>query len=173
MFRFVECLCVAGLIGSCWTASLALAAPAEQDEHCDELDATSVSSPNGTWIAKAFGEVCDLGLSSSATVLVELIRAGSVNFRQVILGMDMQVANVQGVEIDIRFCPRDPAIQAKWLEYRVAYRQWLADTSAWIEMKKRDPASAVPKPTRPMPPSKGTSTTAPLFAAQRPRRQER
>jgi hypothetical protein len=186
MFKFRR---IAILIGGCLSVSFAWAAHAEQERHCDETDVTSVSSPDGTWIEKSYGEICDLGLSSSASVVVELVRAGSVTFRQVVLGMTMpstksawpkvtwkssdkvlldlpssaeiglQVANVQGVEVNVRFCPRDPAIRAKWLEYRVSYRQWTADTSVWTEMKKRNPAFAVPKPVRPTPPGMGTTAT--------------
>jgi hypothetical protein len=171
-----------------WWASLAGAAAPEPERSCDEIDVTSVSSPDGDWMARSYGEVCDLGLSSSATVVVELVRAGSVNFRHVILGMTMpsaktawpkvawespnkvlvdlpsnaqtgiQVAFFQGIEVNVRFCPRDPAVRASWLEYRVAYRQWLADTTAWIEAKKRDRASALSQPLRPTAPSTGMTS---------------
>jgi hypothetical protein len=187
--RGLRSLFTASLIGGLWVGSFAQAAPAEQDAHCDEMDSTSVSSPDGRWVARSYGEVCDLGLSSSASVVVELIRAGSVTLRQVVLGMTMppnktawpklawgssdkvlidlpsnaqigvQVANFQGVEVSVRFCPRDPTVRTQWLEYRASYRQWIADTSAWTQTKRRNPASTVPEPTRPKPPSTGVTAT--------------
>ena len=189
MARLSRYLRLAGLIGGYFVVSFACASPPEQERHCDEMDATSISSPDGTWIAKSYGEACDSGLSSSAAVVVELVRAGSTTFHQVVLGMSMpsaksgwpkvtwdspnkllidlpssaeiglQVANFQGVEINLRFCPRDPAVRAGWIEYRASYRRWLADTTAWAEANKRKPASAGPKPTRPTPPGTGLVAT--------------
>jgi hypothetical protein len=164
-------------------------ASSEAASNCDQMDVSTISSPDGSWMARVYGESCDLQLSSSAAVVVELVRAGSTRFPQVVLGMTMpssksgwpkvawqsqtklaidlpssaeiglQVAHFQGIDVDVRFCPRDPAERARWLSYRTSYRQWLTDTSAWIEMKKRDPASLVPKPARPAPPSTGISST--------------
>lgn len=169
-------------------ASPTLAAE-ESAKHCDEIDASTFKSPDGVWIARSYGEACDLGLSTSGAVVLELVRADNAKIRQVIFSMTMppaksawptikwqspneilisapssaeialQMAHFQGVEIDVRYCPRDPAVRARWLDYRAAYRKWIAETSAWTDMKKRDPNSAVPKPARPMPPAEVVDPT--------------
>lgn len=184
----VRCFQVASLVCG-WLLALPASAAEENGAHCDEIDTSTFKAPDGAWIAKVYGETCDLGLSSSASVVVELVRAGNTKFRQVVLSMTMpptksewprlawespknvlidvpssaeiglQMAYFQGVEIGLQFCPRDPAERARWLEYRASYRQWIADTSAWTEMKKKAPGSAVPKPVRPMPPSTVTDST--------------
>lgn len=179
--KIASCLRVASLVCGWGLISFALPASAAEKSanQCDEIHASTFASPDGTWNARSYGEVCDLGLSSSAAVVLELVHARDASIRQVIFSMTMpsmksawptlswdspkkvlisapssaelalQVAYFQGVEVDVRFCP---ANRAGWLEYRTEYRQWLADTTAWTQMKKRDPNSAVPKPVRPMPP---------------------
>lgn len=159
--------------------ALPASAAEESANQCDEIDARTSKSPDGTWTARLYGEVCDLGLSTSAAVVVELVHAGNARLRQDIFSVTMpstksawptlswespnkvlinvpssaelalQVAYFQGGEVDVRFCP---ANRAGWLEYRASYRKWIADTTAWTQMEKRDPNSAVPKPVRPMPP---------------------
>lgn len=159
-----------------------LAAAAEPATQCERTDTSEFRSPDGRWLARLYGESCDLGLSSSASVVVELARADDAHFRQNVLGMTMpskksgwprvawasptkvlidlpssadiglQMAYFQGVEIDVRLCPRDPANRARWLEYRASYRKWVKDNSAWIETKQRNPQAAGPPPERPTPP---------------------
>jgi len=184
--RLIGSFHVAKLVCGLLLMAFALMATAAEPKatHCDESDSSTFKVPNGVWTARLYGETCDLGLSSSASVVIELVRADNPTSRQVILGMTMpptkagrprlawespnkilidlpssaeiglQMAYFQGVEIDVRFCPRDPAARAGWLEYRASYRQWIADTSAWTEKRKQNPDSAGPKPVRPMPPSK-------------------
>lgn len=174
-FQVASLVCGWGLV----LFALPASAAGESAKQCDETDASKFESPDGTWIARSYGEVCDLGLSTSAAVVLELVHAGNARLRQVIFTMTMpptksawptlswespkkvlikvsssaevglQVAYFQGVEVEVRFCP---ANRARWLEYRASYRKWIADTTAWNEMKKRDPNSAVPKPARPVPP---------------------
>jgi hypothetical protein len=36
----------------------------------------------------------------------------------------LQMANFQNIEIQVRFCPGDPAERERWLAYNAAYHQW-------------------------------------------------
>lgn len=165
--------------------SFALPVTANEDQagRCEQMDTTDLKSPDGVWIARVYGEVCDQGLMTSASVAIDLVRADNVGYRQSIFGMTMppkhndwprvtwpsakkvivrvpssaeiglQMAYFQGVEVDVHFCPGGPAERARWLEYGAAYRRWSKETTAWIEKKKRDPASVGPQPVRPAPPA--------------------
>lgn len=152
---------------------------------CDEIDVFELESPDTSWTARMYGETCDLGLATSASVVVELVRDGYPTIAQTVLGMSMpprkadwpelswespsrlviqlpsraeiglQMASFQGVEIDVRFCPSDPNDRAQWLEYRAAYKNWIDETAEWVKNQQERDRN-VPKPIRPQPP-KSTS----------------
>ena len=158
---------------------------AAQGTACEKLDASELRSADDAWIAEIYGEVCDQGLYSSASVKVVLSYVAAPSISQVILGMTMptaksewptvewgstskvvidlpssadiglQVAHFQGIDVDVRFCP--PGDRASWLAYRASIRKWQSERIAWTEAKKRDPTFSDPEPVRPDAPIKVAS----------------
>ena len=63
------------------------------------------------------------------------------------------LAHVPDIQTELSFCPADPADRSRWLAYKAARHQWIKDTTAWTELKKRDPTIPAPKPTQPKPPA--------------------
>ena len=64
----------------------------------------------------------------------------------------LQMANFQNIEVQVSFCPGDPAERERWLAYRSAYHKWVSDMAVWSQAKKRDPNAAGLEPVPPTPP---------------------
>lgn len=169
------------LVAVFWSASCSVFA--EGANNCESLNISELTSPDAHWVARVYGKVCDLGLASSAAVIVDLARSSSLQTRTVILSVDMpsdnslwpkprwessgklaiqlpsnanialQMATFQDVEIQVRFCPTSPEERSRWLAYRAAYRKWVKDMSAWKESRRRDPSAGGSEPVQPTPPA--------------------
>ena len=163
-------------------SSLALSADSVHSSSCDRTTKHSVLSPGGDWEASAIQEVCDLGITSAVSALVQITNTANPKLRQIVLGMDLparasdfpqvvwsspakviitvaagstvgiRVAEFQGVQVEILYCPDDPALQKDLLTWRIAYQQWLRDSTSWIE-KKKDPRLSESRPAMPQPPA--------------------
>ena len=162
--------------------SVVSAAHAGGRERCSLTSMSTVDSPDGMWIARVYGKLCDLGIESSAAVMVDLVRAKLSERPVTVLSVDMpsnnylwpkpkwisakelliqlpananvalQIASVQGVNIRLKFCPSASANRKEWLSYQAAYHKWIEDTATWIRAEKQDPTKAGPEPTQPKPP---------------------
>lgn len=158
------------------------AAFAKDVDNCQRINASEFMSPDSRWVAHLYGKVCDLGISSSAAVLVDLARVGSSAGPTVVLSIDMpsqdsqwpkpewessqslaiqlsansrialRMAEFQNVTIQVRFCPGDPAVRDRWLAYGKSYRKWVDDMAAWSRALKSDPNREDPRPIPPKPP---------------------
>lgn len=166
------------------TSGLLSSAPAKANapDNCQRIDTTELPSPDARWIARVYGKICDLGITSSAAVLVDLSRAGVKESPTTVLSIDMpadkkqwakpkwetsqrlaiqlpgsanialQMATLQDVAIQVRFCPNDQAQRSRWLVYKTAYHKWVADMAAWSQAKGRNSAAASSRPVPPVPP---------------------
>jgi len=149
---------------------------------CEQVDPSTFASPDGKWTAKLYGEVCDLGLSTSASVVIDLYRPNDPSISQTVLGIDMPssrnlwpkpkwvsakklvvqlsphndigllVALFQGVAIEARACPASAAERAAWISYKAAYHKWIGDFATWTDKKLKDSNLAGPRPVAPTPP---------------------
>ena len=179
------------LASACLCASAFCAPPeafAANTNECERDHVSEYVSPDSHWVARVYGEMCDLGISSSSAVVVDLIRPGSSGPATTVLGMSrphdqnrwprpkwespkvlaitlpassdvaLQMASFQHIQIKVSYCPADPEARAEWDGYRAAYHKWIQDTAAWIEASKRDPNTAGPKPAQPVVPAQAEST---------------
>ena len=158
-------------------------ADSAQSQSCEEHDVSVLRSPDGKWSAKLYGETCDLGLTTSASVNVDLYRSDAPAISQAILGIDMPsrkelwpvlnwnsssrlaiklsnranigllVARFQNVEIRAQFCPTTAAERKAWQDYKAAYRQWISGTNEWSAAFRQNPQLAGTKPAAPKPPT--------------------
>ena len=155
---------------------------ANDTNNCERMNTAEFKSPDAAWVAHLYGKVCDLGISSSAAVIVDLARTGAADAGTSVFSIDMpsdpslwprprwespklliiqlssnvnvalQMSNFQDIRIQVLFCPVDPAKRNQWLAYRAAYHKWIEDMAAWSQTRKRDPGAAGPEPSQPMPP---------------------
>lgn len=162
-------------------AKAAIAGPI-QPAQCERTSIQTESSPDNRWIASVVQSVCDLGLSSSATALVELRSRTNPNLQQTIIGTDLpsriedfprvswlspgkikvvvaagtvfgvRTAEYQGIQVEVVYCPEDPVVDKALKDWQAAYQRWLDETTAWNKRKKVNPALAEPKPIMPQPP---------------------
>lgn len=151
-------------------------------DNCEHIDASEFWSPDAHWVARLYGYICNLGIMSSAAVKVDLVSAALPDSPVTILSVDMpsdkrhwpepkwespqalviqlpssanialQMARFQNIEVQLRFCPSDPAIRDRWLAYRATYHQWVVDMAAWSRLRNQDPSKAGPEPVVPKPP---------------------
>jgi hypothetical protein len=57
--------------------------------NCERMNTAEFKSPDATWVAHLYGKVCDLGISSSAAVIVDLARSGAADAGTIVFSMDM------------------------------------------------------------------------------------
>jgi hypothetical protein len=133
-------------------------------------------------------EVCDAGGAAAAGVVVELATAADPDHPQRIFSMSvprsrdqwpkvlwksaselelwvpnraaigMQKAQSQGIQIQLKYCGDNPAERAQVAGFQAAFKQWMRDTTAWVERKKRDPTLSEPRPKRPVEPAYSPDT---------------
>jgi hypothetical protein len=150
--------------------------------NCEREVLQSEVSPRGDWTATSIQEVCQLGISTGASALVQLSSRSDPRLVQIVLAMTLparaeenprivwssptqlgivvdagsrfglRVAEYQGIQIEVSYCPDDPLFREALLQWQGAYRQWIRDSTAWSEARRRDPQSAGPKPAMPQPP---------------------
>lgn len=155
---------------------------ADAAERCEHTGTAKVISPNAQWVIRVYGETCDLGLTSSASVKVDLALAAPGSSAVSILSIDMpsdklqwprpkwesssriviqvpsnanvalQMASFKNVNIELRFCPGGLAEHAAWSTYRSEYHKWVQDLAAWGKLRAQDPGTPLPKPAAPIPP---------------------
>ena len=170
------------------TASARLAAA-----ECDHSGATTTASPDGRWVATVQEEVCATDKGAAAGVNVDLSLADDPAHKSRVFIMrvprsrdewprviwksatsmevwvpnladvGLHVADAEGVHIELKYCGDNPAERARRAEYQAALKQWMKDTTAWMQQKKADPNSTAPRPKRPEEPALMTSTCAGVF----------
>jgi hypothetical protein len=146
------------------------------------MNTSEYVSTDRHWVARVYGKVCDLGITSSAAIIVELARTELSDSGTPVFSMSMpsdksawprpqwqsarrlaiavpsnadialHMASYQNVEIQVRFCPAEPGVRDRWLAYKAAYHKWIQDIAAWSQASARDPGAAGPKPAQPTPP---------------------
>lgn len=58
----------------------------------------------------------------------------------------------EGIDVKLTYCKDRPEDRALVADYQTAFKQWMRDTTAWVERRKQDAASAGARPTRPQEP---------------------
>lgn len=174
------CLIVSDIL----SAAVAQTHESTLPSNCKETVWQAEYSLDNVWKATSSQVVCDLGLSSSASAVVKIGRGPDMKLQATVLGMDLpsdpadepriqwisptklmitvaagsmfasRVAEYQGIQIDVRYCPDDPKLNQQMIEWRTKYQKWIQDTSIWTEKKKADPMFREPKPTLPLPPNR-------------------
>ncbi len=157
---------------------------------CEHSGTKSVPSPDGRWIATVQEDVCATGTGTAAGVDVDLTLSGDSTHRRRVFSMrvprtrdewprvlwksptvmeiwvpnlaeiGMQVPELEGVRIDLKYCGDNPEERAQRDAYRIALEQWMKDTTAWVEQRKRDPDFKAPRPRRPEEPALSATTCA-------------
>lgn len=155
---------------------------------CDHSGAKTTPSPDGRWIATVQEEVCATDKGAAAGVNVDLSPADDPAHKSRVFIMRVprsrdewprviwksatsmevwvpnlaeigaHVADAEGVHIELKFCGDNPAERAQRAEYQAALKQWMKDTTAWVQQKKADPSAAAPRPKRPEEPRLTPST---------------
>ncbi len=125
------------------TAALLLSATpspvhAENERRCEQLHKTTVTSPDGLWAAVMYEEVCDLGMTSSDAIVVDLAFPDNPSRTQAVIAMStpsrrhlwprvrwgspsklivelaagsqvaLRMAHYQGVDVEVSHCADDP-----------------------------------------------------------------
>src|SRR5262245_42022906 len=157
---------------------------------CDHSGAKTTPSPDGRWVATVQEEVCATDKGAAAGVNVDLALADDPAHESRVFSMSvprsrdewphvvwksatsmevwvpnladvgLHVADAEGVHIDLKYCGDNPEQRAKRAGYQVALKQWMKDTTAWVQQKKNDPNSTAPRPKRPEEPALTASTCA-------------
>jgi hypothetical protein len=68
-------------------------APASDADHCERMNSSELTSPDTHWVLHMYGKVCDLGIMSSAAVIVDLTRSESPSTSVTMLSIDMPSDN--------------------------------------------------------------------------------
>jgi hypothetical protein len=58
----------------------------------------------------------------------------------------------EGIDVKLTYCKDNPEHRALVAGYQTALKDWMRDTTAWVERRKQDAASAGARPTRPVEP---------------------
>src|SRR5262249_51022619 len=74
--------------------------------------------------------------------------------------ISLHVADVEGVHVELKYCGDNPEERARREENQAALKEWMQDTTAWVQQKKRDPTFDAPRPKRPEEPVLAESTCA-------------
>jgi len=146
---------------------------------CDHSGAKTTPSPDGHWVAIVQEEVCATDKGAAAGVNVDLAPADDPSHKRRVFSMAVprsrdewpriiwrsatsmevwvpnlaevgaQVAEPEGVHIDLKYCGDNPQERAQRAQYQAALKQWMKDTTAWVQQKKADPNATAPRPKRP------------------------
>jgi hypothetical protein len=149
---------------------------------CEHSGASSAESPDKRWVATVQEEVCDAGGVAAAGVVVDLATSADVTHSQRIFSMavrrsrdewpkvlwksatrlelwvpnraaiGMQKTESQGIQIELKYCGDNPQERAQLAQFQSAFKQWMSDTTAWVQRRKLDPSLSEPKPKRPVEP---------------------
>ena len=160
------------------------------DVDCDHSGAKTTASPDGHWVATVQEEVCATVDGAAAGVNVDLALASDSTHRSRVFSMrvprsrdewprvvwtsptsmevwapnlaeiGLHVTDAGGVHVDLKYCGDNPTDRARRAEYQAALKQWMQDTTAWVQQKKTDPNSTTPRPKRPEEPVLTPSTCA-------------
>jgi hypothetical protein len=72
----------------------------------------------------------------------------------------LHVADAEGLHIELKYCGDNPEERARRVQYQADLKQWMKDTTAWVQQKKSEPNSTAPRPKRPEEPRLTSSTCA-------------
>ena len=153
---------------------------AEAQAHdCEHSGEKSFQSPDGRWVATVQEEVCAVGASTAAGVMVDLALAADASHAKRVFNMRVprsrdlwprviwkgsaamelwapnradiaaHVSEFDGVQIQLKYCGDNPAERAQVAEYQAAFKKWMQDTTQWAQKKKQDPSFSEPRPRRP------------------------
>ncbi|MEJ1965423.1 MAG: hypothetical protein WDO56_29340 [Gammaproteobacteria bacterium] len=160
--------------------AIGLAAEASTCEHSGER---AVTSPDGRWVATVQEEVCSVGASAAAGVVVDLSLAADATHARRVFSMRVprsrdqwprviwtgpsalelwapnraeigaQLPESEGVRIELKYCGDNPEERAQVAQFQAAFKKWMQDTTAWAEQRKRDPDFKGARPQRPVEPA--------------------
>jgi hypothetical protein len=162
---------------------LALVPAAGWAVDCEHSGEKSYASPDGKWTATVQEEVCAVGTGTAAGVMVDLALASDASHAKRVFNMRVprsrdlwprviwksptlmeiwapnraeimaQQSGFEGVQIQLKYCGDNPAERAQVGEYQAALKQWMKDTTEWVQKKKQDPGFSEPRPKRPVEPT--------------------
>lgn len=172
------------------TALLLMASASAWAVDCDHSGAKTTQSPDGRWVATVQEEVCATDKGTAAGVNVDLAPTDDPAHRTRIFSISvprsrdewprvvwkgatsmevwvpnlaeiiLQPTDTESVHVDLKYCGDNPAERAKRTQYQAALKQWMKDTTAWLQQKKSEPNSTAPRPKRPEEPALTSSTCA-------------
>lgn len=157
-------------------------AGAAEPTDCDRSGSKITASPDGRLQASVQEEVCSFGKHAGAAITVVVSPPGAPEKAERAASIavpgsreewpvalwrgpkELQVwvpnlAHVLEVEpavgdvaVSLHYCDDNPGDRQRVADYRTAFEQWKRDTTAWVQKRKADPASAGPRPERPQEP---------------------
>jgi hypothetical protein len=156
-----------------------LGAWAADAHECEHSGTKMYPSPDGRWVATVQEEVCAIGNSTGAGIMVDLVSSADSSHGKRVFNMrvpssrdrwprvvwksptvmelwapnraeiSVQESAFDGVQIQLRYCGDNPAERAQVGEYQTALKQWMHDTTEWAQKKKQNPGFSEPRPKRP------------------------
>jgi hypothetical protein len=169
---------------------LPMAAWAAESHDCEHSGEKKFESPDGRWVATVQEEVCAVGERAAAGVMVDLALAADASHAKRVFNMRVprsrdlwprviwkspaameiwapnraeimaQTSQFDGVQIQLQYCGDNPAERAQVAQYQMAFKQWMKDTTEWVEKRKQDPNFAEPRPKRPVEPTYSSDSCA-------------
>jgi len=163
---------------------------ADDVHDCEHSGTKTVASPDGRWIATVQEEVCAIGTRTGAGIMVDLALASDASHAKRVFNMRVprsrdlwprviwksptsmelwapnraeilaQESQVEGVQIQLKYCGDNPAERAQVGEYQMALKQWMKDTTEWAQKRKQDPNFSEPRPKRPVEPTYSSDSCA-------------
>jgi hypothetical protein len=157
---------------------------------CDHSAAKTYPSPDGRWVASVQEEVCAVGNRAAAAVNVDIALAADSKHVGRVFSMAVprsrdqwprviwkdptalevwapnrahilkQLPALEDIRIELKYCGDNPEERAQVAAYQAAFRKWMQDTTAWVELRKRDPEDKTPRPQRPSEPSYSSDSCA-------------
>jgi hypothetical protein len=158
---------------------LPAAAHAAEERVCDRSESRLTPSPDGSWTASVQEEVCSTERGAAAAITVVLVprdapqETGRVvatavpasrdDWARVVWrsagALEVWVPNLAhvvevkpaycDVQVTLKYCGDNPQDRARVAGYQDALKAWMRETTAWVERRKQDAATAGPRPTRP------------------------
>ncbi|MEJ0036017.1 MAG: hypothetical protein WDO68_08025 [Gammaproteobacteria bacterium] len=164
------------------------AADAQHD--CEHAGEKMFASPDGRWVATVREEVCAIGNTTGAGIMVDLALAADAAHAKRVFNMRVprsrdlwprvvwtgpmamelwapnradimaQESQFDGVRIQLKYCGDNPAERAQVAEYQTALKQWMKDTTEWARKRKQDPSFSEARPKRPAEPTYSSDSCA-------------
>lgn len=164
---------------SLFVLALACASSRAAAVECDHSGAKTTPSPDERWVATVQEEVCATEKGTAAGVNVDLALASDPTHKSRVVSISvprsrddwprvvwtsassmevwvpnlaeigLHVAEADGVRVELKYCGDNPQERARRDEYQAALKQWMKDTTAWVQQRKVDPNTTAPRPKRP------------------------